>query len=157
MSIALSNPTIVEIPLTQLLPNPRQPRRRFRPGSIQAMAESLRALGQETPLKVRPLTAEEKAANPGFEYLIIGGHRRRAGAELAGLPNLDCMILPLTPAETHLASVMDNNQEEMDWWDWDLAIEEESKATGLSQRKLADRMEVSQPKVNNALKVLKAL
>ena len=122
------------------------------------MAESLKAQGQETPAKVRSLTAEEKAANPAFEVLVIGGHRRLAGAKLAGMAALDCYILDIPPAETHRASLMDNNQEEMDWWDWDLAIEQEGKDTpGLSQEKLAKGLGVSPGKVQKALKITAVL
>lgn len=93
----MNSPAVVRIPLSQLLPNPAQPRRRFQPGSLQQMAESLKALGQETSLKVRALTAEEKATNPGFEYMVIGGHRRLGGAKLAGLEALDCIVLDIPP------------------------------------------------------------
>ena len=170
---------VVKIPLALLLPNENQPRRRFRSGSIQQMAESLKALGQQTPLKVRPLTAQEKASylkseieshkygdplpektlgERGFEYLVIGGHRRLEGAKLAGFETLDCIVLDMKPEDTHLASVMDNNQEDMDWWDWDLAIEAEHKAfPNLTQRELADRLGVSKTKVNTALILTKAL
>src|ERR1019366_1764216 len=124
---------IVSIPLAKIMENPDQPRRRFRPGSIEEMAYSLKALGQQTLIKVRPLTEEEKAylrrpqdslaeasglneplpeedwddRNPDAEYMLIGGHRRLAGAELAGFETLECIVLDITPEETHLASLMD--------------------------------------------------
>ncbi len=151
-------PVIVQIPLEKIMPNPHQPRRRFKPGSIQEMADSLKDMGQQTPAKVRPLTPEEIALNPGYEYMLIGGHRRLAGAKLAGLATLDCIVLVIPPSETHLAALMDNDSEEMDWWDWDLAIEEEAKAQEVpSQRKLAGRLGISRAKIYNAMKVLGTL
>jgi len=150
--------TVQSILLTKIMANPRQPRRRFAPGSIPEMAESLKTLGQQTPAKVRPLTLEERTHHPGFEFLMIGGHRRLAGAQLAGWTALDCIVLDILPAETHLAALMDNDSEEMDWWDWDLAIEEQDKANpDLTQRALAGRLGVSLTKVNTALKITKTL
>ncbi len=149
--------TVVQIPLEKILPNPHQPRTRFKKGSIQEMAESLKDKGQQTDAKVRPLTTEEKAANPGLEYLLIGGHRRLAGAKLAGLVTLNCKVMDILPDETHFASLMDNNLEEMDWWDWLMAIEFEDKSTGLSLRKLAERLGISYNKVFRALKIMAVL
>ncbi|HXL72642.1 MAG TPA: hypothetical protein VN963_03370, partial [bacterium] len=64
----------------------------------------------------------------------------------------------IAPEETHLASLMDNNREEMDWWDWDLAIETESKAfPDMPQRQLAKRLGVSKTKVGNALILAKVM
>ncbi len=150
--------SIQTIPLNKIMANPYQPRRRFRRGSIEEMRDSLKAIGQQTLLKVRPLTEEEKALYPGFEYMVIGGHRRLAGAKLAGFETLDCLILPITPAETHLASLMDNNLDEMDWWDWDLAIEEEKRANpNMRQKEIGERLGKDKSKVSLAMNLLPLL
>jgi hypothetical protein len=172
-------PQIIKIPISKIMPNEDQPRHRFQAGSIQEIADSMKALGQLDPAKVRPLTEAEKASytkeelywhkegdplpnktlgQRGLEYMLIGGHRRREGALLAGFETLDCIVLNIAPEETHLTSLMDNNREEMDWWDWDLAIETESKAfPDMTQRELAKRLGISKSKVNNALILTKAL
>ena len=167
----------VKIPISKILPNDEQPRHRFRPGAIQELSDSMKALGQHTPIKVRPLTEQEKASyskeeiewhkmgdplpeetlgERGFEYMIIGGHRRREAALLAGFETLDCFIQNISPEETHLAALMDNNQEEMDWWDWDLAIEAEHNIfPDMPQRELGKRLGKSKTKVGNALLLAK--
>jgi len=166
-------PQIQKILISKIMPNEDQPRHRFRLRSIQQMADSLTSIGQQTPLKVRPLTEGEKASyskwdildhgsnmppnvltfgQQGYEYMLIGGHRRREGALLAGFETLDCIVLNIPPEDTHLASLMDNSLEEMDWWDWDLAIEKEHQDNpGLSLRQLGKRLEVSKSKAGNAL------
>ncbi len=164
--------SIQAISISKLMPNEDQPRHRFKPGSIRELADSLLAIGQQTPLKVRALTTEEKASyrksdaewfgegspylktmsEHGFEYMVIGGHRRLEAAQLAGMTTLDCLVLDIKPEDTLLACIMDNNLEEMDWWDWILAIEAEHKAfPDMNQRDLAKRLGVSKSKVNNAL------
>jgi len=166
-------PEIVKIAVSKLIPNEDQPRHRFRLYSIQKMADSLKDIGQQTLLKVRRLTEQEMASyskwdvldhgsnmppnvltfgQQGYEYLVIGGHRRLAGALLAGLETLDCQVLNIAPEDTHLSSLMDNSLEEMDWWDWDLAIEKEHQDNpALSLRQLGKRLGVSKSKVGNAL------
>ena len=63
---------IISISLQKIMPNPHQPRRSFREGSIQEMADSLKASGQQTPLKVCPLTEAEKIDNAPFEVMVLG-------------------------------------------------------------------------------------
>src|SRR5579859_1494690 len=148
--------TLTQIPVSQLMPNPIQPRRRFQPGSIQEISDSIKENGVLTSLKVRPLTSEEQTQHTPFTHMVVGGHRRLAGAKLAGLETVSCIVLDIAPSETNFAALMDNNLEEMDWWDWDLAIEAESKATGLSVRDLAAKMGLSKSKVFDALKATRA-
>jgi ParB-like chromosome segregation protein Spo0J len=170
---------VQKIPISKLMPNENQPRHRFKRGSIQTLSDSMKAMGQETALKVRFLTEGEKASylkseiewheaggekpektigERGFEHLVVGGHRRLEAAKMAGFEALDCIVLDITPEQTHIASLMDNNIEEMDWWDWDLAIEAEHKTfPNMPQRELAQRLGVSKSKVNNALVLAKAL
>ena len=154
----MTNKTIVSIPLTKIMPNPHQPRRSFREGSIQEMADSLTAVGQKTELKVCPLTEAEKAENVPFEVMVLGGHRRRAGALLAGLEALDCIVLDIAPEERGFYALMDNNLDEMDWWDWDVAIYEQfQRPPKLTQTDFAKRIGKSLTKVNNALNVVGSL
>lgn len=47
---------VVEIPLEQIIPNPDQPRRSMRQEPLETLAASMKAKGQLTEAKVRPLT-----------------------------------------------------------------------------------------------------
>ena len=155
----LISASVVKIPLSQILPNPDNPRGSVSPEEAQAMAESLKEVGQKTEIRVRPLTEAEKAQNPGYEYLLIGGHVRLAGAKLAGLPDLKSIVVEgSTPNQELLDALLDNRWEEMSWWKWDLAIEKLLKADpNLKQNKLAAQLGVSPTKVNFAWKVTQAL
>src|SRR5208283_1146874 len=100
-SMPVDNPTqvvIEKIPLSKIMENPDQPRHWFRPGSIEEIAESMKAIGQQTTAKTRRLTEKEKTykagyltkeedeegseppkdtnGSMGYEYVMIGGHRR---------------------------------------------------------------------------------
>ena len=149
---------IISIPIQKIMPNPRQPRRSFREGSIQEIADSLTAVGQLTPLKVCPLTREEMAQNAPFEVMVLGGHRRRAGALLAGLEALNCIVLDIAPGERGFYALMDNNLDDMDWWDWDVAIYDQFQLPPkLTQEDFAKRIGKSQTKVSKAVTIMKLL
>ncbi len=149
---------VVEIPIDQILENPKQPRRSKKKETIQELAASMKAKGQRTPVRVRPLTDEERAANPGNWVMHIGGHRRRAAAILNQWKTLKCIVDDIQPRETHHEAVLDNLHEDMDWWDWDVAIAiDHEDQPNMTQRELADWEGVSDSKVYNALKITKAL
>src|SRR5688572_24224867 len=73
----VTEPALRHVPPALILPNPRQPRRRFDAESISALAESLRTAGLIQPLIVRPLA--------DGRYEIIAGERRWRAAQEAAL------------------------------------------------------------------------
>jgi ParB/RepB/Spo0J family partition protein len=158
MPNTLQQMLLLKIPIKRIRPNPHQPRRVMTQSAIDAMESSLREIGQQTPAKVRPLTEAEKAQDPDHDYELIGGHIRHAGALKAGLETLDCLVLNLTPDQAELAGLVDNQTTDMHWLDWVIAIEKRYNAQiEKSQRKIAVELGFTQPRINSALKVAKAL
>lgn len=150
---------IEEIPLEQIMPNPENPRGLVDPAAAQAMSESLKEVGQKTEIRVRPLTEEECTQFAPYKYLLIGGHVRLAGARLAGLKTLRCVVLEgMAPGQQALDALLDNRWEPMSWWKWDLAIERlMKKPNPPSQRKLAAQLGFSNTKVVRAMKIMSVL
>lgn len=151
--VSNAEPRFAKIPVEKLMPYPGQPRRAFRPGSIQAMAESLKINGQQTALKVMSIPEETKAQFAPCEYMILGGHRRWEGAKLAGLKTLDTVIYDLTPEEADLAAQLDNELDPLTWLDKDLAMARRIKVFNLSTREVAREKGISQSMVARAIKV----
>ena len=147
---------VVEIPLEHIIPNPKQPRRSMRQESLGTLAASMKAKGQLTEAKVRPLTEAERVSRPGVWVMLVGGHRRREAALLNGFKTLKCIVDDIAPEDTHYQALMDNDHEEMDWWDWDLAIEEESKTFQGTLEELGARLNKGMTKIYGALKIGKA-
>jgi ParB family chromosome partitioning protein len=71
--------------ITQIEPNPRNPRRAFAEGDLEDLAQSIREHGLVQPVVVRP------AATPG-RYEIIAGERRWRAAQKAGLTDIPIII-----------------------------------------------------------------
>ena len=104
-----------EIPLSQIHPNPNQPRKEFKPESLAELAESIRNFGIMQPL----LLMEEP---DGQSYMIVAGERRFRAAALAGLEKLPCIVRQLSPSQLAEASLIENIQRE------DLSPLEEAEA-----------------------------
>ena len=75
---------INEIELSQISPNPEQPRAWFDEESLEELASSIRELGIIQPLTLRKLGADQ--------YQIISGERRYRAAKLAGLEKIAAVI-----------------------------------------------------------------
>src|SRR5258708_26437381 len=112
-----------KIPLSKIRPNPNNPRHVIDPDVVESLAINLREEGQKTPVKARPLTPEERQADPDHEFELVGGHYRYLAAPKAGLTHLDSLVLDITPGQAFLEAGLDNRGQKMTWWDDYIAIE----------------------------------
>lgn len=121
---------INEIELSQILPNPEQPRTWFDEDSLEELALSIRELGIIQPLTLRKVGAEQ--------YQIISGERRFRAAKLAGLSSVPAYIRTANDSELTEMALIENIQRE------DLnAIE-----VALTFKKLIDQYELTQEKLS---------
>lgn len=121
---------INEIELSQILPNPEQPRTWFDEESLEELASSIRELGIIQPLTLRKVGAEQ--------YQIISGERRFRAAKLAGFSSVPAYIRTANDSELTEMALIENIQRE------DLnAIE-----VALTFKKLIDQYELTQEKLS---------
>ena len=66
--------------LTDIVPDPNQPRKDFDPKKLRELAENIKAVGVKTPITVRP--HGDKDGRP--QYMIVVGERRWRASEWAG-------------------------------------------------------------------------
>lgn len=74
-----------EIPVDRVYPNPEQPRRRFSPGELQELADSIKVHGVIQPISVEQV---------GEDYILHSGERRLRAARMAGKTTIPAMIMP---------------------------------------------------------------
>jgi ParB family chromosome partitioning protein len=90
--------------VTLLQPGKYQPRTRMDPGSLEELAESIKAQGLIQPISVRPVGKGK--------YEIIAGERRWRASQIAGLTEVPVLIREI-PDEAALAmSLIENIQRE---------------------------------------------
>lgn len=140
-------PRAVEIPLTEIHPNPLQPRRRFDDNKLEDLAASIRGHGVLSPVIVRQ-------SQDGYE--LIAGERRVRAAERAGLERIPAVIRDASNAEMLEVALIENLQRE------DLNPVEEAdvyrrlvEEFGLTQEEVATRVGRDRASVANTLRLLK--
>ncbi|HEY7207901.1 MAG TPA: ParB/RepB/Spo0J family partition protein [Gaiellaceae bacterium] len=140
-------PELVELPVEQIHPNPRQPRRRFEPEPAAGLAESVRAQGVIQPLLVRPRAAG------GYE--LIAGERRWRAAREARVAMVPAVVREADDRDTLLLALVENVAREQ------LSAIEEARAYvvltdefGLSLGEVAERVGRSKPSVSNRMRLL---
>lgn len=97
---------MVSVPITDVRPDPKQPRTYFKESALRALATSIKKTGQRQPITVR---ARRAGASPRFE--IIDGERRWRAYQLAGIKTIriDVEASDLSRhASQHLMSLASN-------------------------------------------------
>jgi ParB family chromosome partitioning protein len=138
---------LVQIPLDQVHPNPRQPRRRFDQETTAALAESVKAQGLVQPIVVR------SRASGGYE--LIAGERRWRAAREAGLHAIPALVRETGDRDALLLGLVENVAREQ------LTPVEEARAYALlvdefdlALGEIAERVGRSKPSVSNRMRLL---
>ena len=138
---------LAELPVDQIHPNPRQPRRRFEPDAASGLASSIRTQGLLQPVVVRPRAAG------GWE--LIAGERRWRAAKEAGLGTLPALVRNADDRDTLLLSLVENVAREQ------LSPVEEARAYALlidefdlSLGDVAERVGKAKPTISNRVRLL---
>ena len=137
----------VRVEVSQLAPNPRNPRRGFAEGEIRALAASIARYGLLSPLAVRRVEG-------GYE--LIAGERRLRALRLLGWKSAPCVLLEADDLESRLLSLIENIQrEDLHYLDEAEACRAILREHGLTQEELARRLGRSPSAIANRLRLLK--
>ncbi len=137
---------MMELELSQVRPNPRQPRRTFADEAIATLSESIKEDGVVQPIIVR---------DAGEGYEIVAGERRWRAAKLAGLRTIPALVRPVDDRDSLILALAENVARE------DLNAVEEARAFAvlsdeldLTQTEIARRVGKSRPAVANTMRLL---
>ena len=137
-----------EIPLSQIEPNPDQPRRDFDPEAMQELASSIKTLGI-----IAPITLRQVAEN---RYQIIAGERRWRASQLAGLQAIPAYIRTVEDENVMEMALVENIQrEDLNAIEIALAYQHLAETTGMTQTRISERVGKSRAAVTNYLRLLK--
>ncbi|MDR1947130.1 MAG: ParB/RepB/Spo0J family partition protein [Desulfovibrio sp.] len=143
-------PGPVTLPISDISPNPRQPRRNFDAGSLDELASSIRSRGLLQPLLVRPMGL----ASPG-KYEIVAGERRWRACRLAGLTEIPVVIRSLSDQDTLIAALIENLQrEDLNPLEEALGLQSLKNEFGLNQEEMAQKIGKSRSAIANSLRLL---
>ncbi len=150
--IETSRAGVVEIAVTDIRANPRQPRlvRSQEALQLEELAASIKEHGVIQPLIVT------RTEGPGAPYTLVAGERRWRAAQLAGLARVPAIIKEVTPQEMLEIALVENIQRN------DLSPLEEAAAFqqlinefGLTPDAVAERVGKSRVAIYNTLRLLK--
>ena len=107
-------PSIASIPLHLIDPNPEQPRQDFDEAKLNELAGSIKTNGLIQPIVVEPYQPPPSGGPGGAEtrFLLHDGERRLRAAKLAGLTEIDAVIVSpgSDPQRLLLRAIVANDQ-----------------------------------------------
>jgi ParB family chromosome partitioning protein len=135
-----------EAEITDLRPNPYQPRKHFDDELLKELTESIKQHGVVQPLIVRKSIR-------GFE--IVAGDRRFRAAKLAGLTKVPIVVRDFTDDQMMEIALVENLQrEDLNPMEVAHAYQKLMKHLSITQEELAERVGKSRPHVANFLRLL---
>ena len=138
---------IQKVNISQIIPNPSQPRKNFRDEELKELSSSIKNQGLIQPIIVKPTIDNQ--------FQIIAGERRWRACQLNGMHEVDCVIKNLDDTNVLEAALIENIQRE------DLNVIEEANAykglidiKGINNENLAKLIGKSPSHVSNILRLL---
>jgi len=142
-----TNNGIQKINISQVVPNPLQPRKNFKDEELKELSSSIKNQGLIQPIIVKPIHDNQ--------FQIIAGERRWRACQLNGMHEVDCVIKDFDDINVLEAALIENIQRE------DLNVIEEANAykglidiKGINNEKLAKSIGKSPSHVSNILRLL---
>ncbi len=141
------NNGVQKINISQIIPNPFQPRKNFKDEELKELSSSINNQGLIQPIIVKPTTNKQ--------FLIIAGERRWRACQLNGMHEIDCIVKDLDDTNVLEAALIENIQRE------DLNVIEEANAykglvdiNKINNESLAKLIGKSSSHVSNILRLL---
>lgn len=140
-----------QVDISQIEPNPRQPRRHIPTEALDELAASIREHGL-----LQPLLVKEVVTAQGLRFQLIAGERRWRAAQRAGLSTVPVIVKGATPQQMLEMALVENVQRA------DLNALEEAEAYRqlieefhLTQEQVARKVGKDRTTIANALRLLK--
>lgn len=141
--------SVSRVRLSEIRPNPQQPRRDFDTEALEDLAASIEQKGVLQPVLLRTSPDEE-----GYE--LVAGERRLRAAEMAGLNTIPAIVYEVDSDEEmlELALIENVQRENLNPIDTARAYLELAEGVGLTQEAIAERVGKSRTAVANTLRLL---
>lgn len=142
-----NNNNVNKIDISKILPNQKQPRKKFEENEIQQLSNSIKNQGLIQPVVVREVSKDT--------YEIIAGERRWRACQLAGLHSINCVVMNVSEEKVFELALIENIQRE------NLNVIEEAKAyknilklNNLKNEELSKKIGKSTSHISNLIRIL---
>lgn len=141
-----SNSNLKEIKLSEILPNPNQPRKSFSESSIEELASTIKTHGVIQPIVVQK-------TDRGFE--LISGERRVRACKKAGFQKIPAIIKSVSKKESMEMALLENIQrEDLNPIDEAFAYQKLCDELGIKISELAMRVGKNRTTISNLIRLL---
>jgi ParB family chromosome partitioning protein len=139
---------LLNLRLSSVVPNPRQPRERFDDATLAELSHSITEVGLLQPIVVRPTSDEGR-------YEIVAGERRYRAAKMAGLDEIPAVVRRTEDAQLLTEALVENiHRADLDAIEEAAAYQQLLDDFGLTHEELARRLGKSRSAISNALRLL---
>lgn len=136
------------IPVDQVEPNPKQPRRDFDEQALKELSDSIKLHDIIQPITVSKL--------PSGKYRLISGERRWRASKMAGLTDIPAYIRQANDAELLELALLENLQrEDLNAMEIALSYKRMMEELNHTQEQVAERMGKDRSTVANFIRLLK--
>jgi len=147
LSSEVSMVGIAEIKISQILPNPNQPRKHFDDKALKELASSIKQHGLVQPITLRKITPSQ--------YQLISGERRWRASQLAGLTSIPAYIRQVDDESVLELSLIENIQrEDLDAMEIAISYQRMIEELRITQEELASKVSKNRSTVTNFLRLL---
>lgn len=137
----------VELPVDQIVPNPRQPRQVFDEDELAELEHSIREIGVLQPVVVRRV---------GETYELIMGERRLRATRGAGLETIPAIVRDTSDDAMLRDALLENlHRAQLNPLEEAAAYQQLLEDFGCTQEELAARIGRSRPQISNTLRLMK--
>ena len=137
---------MAQIAISEITPNPTQPRTQFDEEALQELASSIRELGIIQPITVK---------RDGERYIIISGERRWRASQIAGLESMPAYIREADDENLHAMALVENIQrQDLNAIEIALGMQRLIEECGLTQEAMADKVGKKRSTVSNYMRLL---
>jgi ParB family chromosome partitioning protein len=137
---------MTEIAISQIIPNPTQPRTQFDEEALKELSDSIKQLGIIQPITVKK--QDEK-------YIIISGERRWRASQLAGLTTMPAYIREVDDENLHAMALVENIQrQDLNAIEIALGMQRLIDECNLTQEAMAEKVGKKRSTVSNYMRLL---
>ena len=141
--------TLQMIPISQIRPNPYQPRKYLSDEAIRELSSSIRQIGLLQPINVRQIGPER--------YEVIAGERRLRASKLAGLTHIKAIVRnEAYDTDVAMIAMIENLQREnLHFFEEAEGYQNLIREHHFTQEDLARRLSKNQSTIANKLRILR--
>lgn len=140
---------VLLLPISEISPNPAQPRTSFDRETLDSLAESIRQNGILQPLTVR---RGKKGSSRAYE--LIAGERRLRAAQIAGLTHVPAILIEVGERDSAVLALLENIQrEDLNFFEQASALANALIEWNVTQEEAARRLSMAQSTIANKIRL----